>query len=186
MRPGRARAPRAHPPALAGAVDAARGRARRRARAGRRSRADRAGQRAPIRLLGDAVLRRRAWEVADELGWAGDLRRRVRRAHAAAGGRFVTLDAELARSVEGVVLTATIDALRTPDALRAVHRVTTKVRVPRACRSAFADRAPKLRPDVPPVETGRSRYARPSNSTSAGVGTTSCSARAVRIFRPPR
>jgi predicted nucleic acid-binding protein len=24
----------------------------------------------PIRLLGDAVLRRRAWEVADRLGWA--------------------------------------------------------------------------------------------------------------------
>src|SRR5213593_682961 len=27
-------------------------------------------RRMPIRLLGDAVLRRRAWEVADELGWA--------------------------------------------------------------------------------------------------------------------
>jgi len=26
--------------------------------------------RMPIRLLGDAVLRRRAWEVADQLGWA--------------------------------------------------------------------------------------------------------------------
>ena len=26
--------------------------------------------RLPIRLLGDAVLRRRAWEVADRLGWA--------------------------------------------------------------------------------------------------------------------
>src|SRR5438093_4789235 len=24
----------------------------------------------PIRLLGDAVLRRRAWKIADELGWA--------------------------------------------------------------------------------------------------------------------
>ena len=24
----------------------------------------------PMRLLGDAVLRRRAWEVADQLGWA--------------------------------------------------------------------------------------------------------------------
>src|SRR2546421_10987594 len=24
----------------------------------------------PIRLLGDAVLRRRAWEVAEQLGWA--------------------------------------------------------------------------------------------------------------------
>ncbi len=26
--------------------------------------------RMPIRLLGDAVLRRRAWEMADQLGWA--------------------------------------------------------------------------------------------------------------------
>src|SRR5215218_324584 len=41
----------------------------------------------PIRLLGDAVLRRRAWQLADRLGWGGDLRRRVRRAHSAAGGR---------------------------------------------------------------------------------------------------
>jgi predicted nucleic acid-binding protein len=26
--------------------------------------------RMPIRLLGDAVLRRRAWDLADQLGWA--------------------------------------------------------------------------------------------------------------------
>ena len=39
----------------------------------------------PIRLLGDAVLRRRAWELADQLGL--DLRRRVHRANAAAGRR---------------------------------------------------------------------------------------------------
>lgn len=26
--------------------------------------------RMPIRLLGDAVLRRRAWDIADQLGWA--------------------------------------------------------------------------------------------------------------------
>ena len=25
----------------------------------------------PIRLLGDAVLRRRAWDITDRLGWAG-------------------------------------------------------------------------------------------------------------------
>jgi hypothetical protein len=35
-----------------------------------------------LRLLGDAVLRRRAWEIADQL----DVRRRVHRAHAAASG----------------------------------------------------------------------------------------------------
>jgi len=43
-----------------------------------------------VRLLGDAVLRRRAWELADA---------------------FVTLDIELARSVEGIVATASIDSL---------------------------------------------------------------------------
>ena len=40
-----------------------------------------------------------------------DVRRRVRRTHAAAGRRLVTLDAELARTVEGIVAKATIDAL---------------------------------------------------------------------------
>ena len=40
-----------------------------------------------IRLLGDAVLQRRAWELADQLGMGIDLRRRVRRTHAAAGRR---------------------------------------------------------------------------------------------------
>ena len=40
-----------------------------------------------IRLLGDGVLRRRAWDVATKLGLGVDLRRRVRRAHDAAGRR---------------------------------------------------------------------------------------------------
>jgi hypothetical protein len=41
-----------------------------------------------------------------------DLRRRVHRAHALQADAFVTLDAKLARSVEGIVTTAPIDALR--------------------------------------------------------------------------
>lgn len=43
--------------------------------------------RLPIRLLGDAVLRRRAWDLAGSAGMGLDLRRRVRRNHTAAGGR---------------------------------------------------------------------------------------------------
>ena len=41
--------------------------------------------RMPIRLLGDAVLRRRAWELAGSARLVVDLRRRVRRTHAAPG-----------------------------------------------------------------------------------------------------
>ena len=68
--------------------------------------------RMPIRLLGDAVLRRRAWELADQLGWSSTYDAEyvaLTQLHADA---LVTLDAELARSVEGIVATASIDALR--------------------------------------------------------------------------
>jgi predicted nucleic acid-binding protein len=67
----------------------------------------------PIRLLGDAVLRRRAWEVADQLGWTETYDAEyVALTHLQADA-FVTLDAELARKVAEIVPTATIDALRT-------------------------------------------------------------------------
>ena len=65
-----------------------------------------------IRLLGDAVLRRRAWEVADQLGWAETFDAEYIALTQLQADAFVTLDAELARSVEGIVATATIDALR--------------------------------------------------------------------------
>jgi predicted nucleic acid-binding protein len=66
----------------------------------------------PIRLLGDAVLRRRAWEVADQLGWASTYQAEYVALTLLQADAFVTLDAELARSVEGIVATASIDALR--------------------------------------------------------------------------
>ena len=66
----------------------------------------------PIRLLGDAVLRRRAWEVADQLGWAGTYDAEYVALTLLQADAFVTLDAELARRVEDVVPTATIDAVR--------------------------------------------------------------------------
>jgi len=68
----------------------------------------------PIRLLGDAVLRRRAWEIADQLGWAETYDAEYVALTQLQADAFVTLDAELARRVEGIVPTATVEALRTP------------------------------------------------------------------------
>jgi predicted nucleic acid-binding protein len=68
--------------------------------------------RMPIRLLGDGVLRRRAWELADRLGWASTYNAEYVALTQLQADALVTLDAELARSVEGVVATASIDALR--------------------------------------------------------------------------
>jgi len=68
--------------------------------------------RMPIRLLGDAVLRRQAWKVADQLGWASTYDAEYIALTQLQADAFVTLDAELARSVEGIVATASIDALR--------------------------------------------------------------------------
>jgi indolepyruvate ferredoxin oxidoreductase alpha subunit len=66
----------------------------------------------PIRLLGDAVLRRRAWDLADRLGWASTYDAEYVALTQLQADAFVTLDKELARSVEGIVVTASIDALR--------------------------------------------------------------------------
>jgi predicted nucleic acid-binding protein len=76
-----------------------------------RERLQRVG-RMTIRLLGDAVLRRRAWEIADNLGWAETYTAEYIALTQLQGDAFVTLDAKLARRVKGIVETATIDALR--------------------------------------------------------------------------
>src|SRR5687768_9644910 len=65
----------------------------------------------PIRLLGDAVLRRRAWDLAEQLGWADTYDAEYVALTQLQADAFVTLDAELARGVEGIVATASIDAL---------------------------------------------------------------------------
>lgn len=65
----------------------------------------------PIRLLGDAVLRRRAWEIADRLGWAETFDAEYIALTLLQADALITLDEELARSVEGIVATASIDAL---------------------------------------------------------------------------
>jgi predicted nucleic acid-binding protein len=68
--------------------------------------------RMPIRLLGDAVLRRRAWAVADQLGWASTYNAEYIALTQLQADAFVTLDAQLAQSVQGIVAVASIDALR--------------------------------------------------------------------------
>jgi predicted nucleic acid-binding protein len=64
-----------------------------------------------IRLLGDAVLRRNAWQIADLLGWAETYDAEYLALTRLQADAFVTLDAELARRAEGIVPTATIEAL---------------------------------------------------------------------------
>jgi hypothetical protein len=66
----------------------------------------------PIRLLGDAVLWRRAWDLAEQLGQASTYDAEYVALTQLQADAFVTLDAELARSVEGIVATASIDPLR--------------------------------------------------------------------------
>jgi predicted nucleic acid-binding protein len=67
-----------------------------------------------IRLLGDAVLRRTAWRIADELGWAETYDAEYVALTQLQADAFVTLNAELARRVTGIVATAGVDALRKP------------------------------------------------------------------------
>jgi predicted nucleic acid-binding protein len=68
----------------------------------------------PMRLLGDAVLRRRAWRVADELGRPDTYDAEYVALTLLQADAFVTLDADLARRVEGIVRTASIDELTRP------------------------------------------------------------------------
>lgn len=67
--------------------------------------------RMPIRLLGDAVLRRPAWDVADRLGWASTYDAEYVALTLLQADAFITLDKQLARRVEGIVATASIGAL---------------------------------------------------------------------------
>lgn len=68
--------------------------------------------RLPIRLLGDAVLRRRAWEVADRLGWASTYDAEYVALAQLQADALVTVDADLARRVEGIISIASVEALR--------------------------------------------------------------------------
>lgn len=67
--------------------------------------------RMPIRLLGDAVLRRRAWDLAEQLGWASTYNAEYVALTQLQADALITLDPALAKSVKGIVATASIDAL---------------------------------------------------------------------------
>ena len=68
----------------------------------------------PMRLLGDAVLRRLAWKLADQLGWAETYDAEYLALTQLQADAFVTLDKELARRAKAVVPTATIAAIKSP------------------------------------------------------------------------
>jgi predicted nucleic acid-binding protein len=65
-----------------------------------------------IRLLGDAVLRRRAWAIAEQLRWPETYDAEYIALTQLQGDAFVTTDKELERRVEGIVATAPIEALQ--------------------------------------------------------------------------
>jgi predicted nucleic acid-binding protein len=66
-----------------------------------------------VRFLGDKVLQRTAWKVADQLGWETTNDAEFVALTQLQADIFVTSDDDLARNVSGLVETATVDALRT-------------------------------------------------------------------------
>ena len=67
-----------------------------------------------VRFLGDKVLQRTAWKVADELRWRTTFDAEFVALTQLQADVFITSDADLARAVSGLVETATIDALSRP------------------------------------------------------------------------
>jgi indolepyruvate ferredoxin oxidoreductase alpha subunit len=67
-----------------------------------------------VRFLGDNVLQRQAWKIADKLGWETTCDAEYVALTTLQADAFVTSDPDLARAVSALVETATVDALRTP------------------------------------------------------------------------
>jgi len=65
-----------------------------------------------VRFLGDKVLQRTAWRIADRLGWETTENAEFVALTQLQADAFVTSDLDLARAVSELVDTATIDALR--------------------------------------------------------------------------
>jgi predicted nucleic acid-binding protein len=64
-----------------------------------------------IRLLGDRVLQRVAWKVADQLGWTDTYDAEYIALTRLQADAFITLDGRLADSVKDLVTVAPIEAL---------------------------------------------------------------------------
>jgi predicted nucleic acid-binding protein len=65
-----------------------------------------------VRFLGDKVLQRTAWRVADELGWETTSDSEFVALTQLQADALVTSDRGLARAVSHLIQTATIEALR--------------------------------------------------------------------------
>jgi predicted nucleic acid-binding protein len=68
-----------------------------------------------IRYLGDAVLRRRAWEIADRMGWPSTYDAEYIALTQLQADAFITMDIQLAMQVTGLVPVATLDMLSLDD-----------------------------------------------------------------------
>ena len=68
-----------------------------------------------VRFLGDKVLQRTAWRLAEQLGWETTFDAEFVALTQLQADVFVTSNRDLARAVSGLVETATIGALRKPD-----------------------------------------------------------------------
>jgi predicted nucleic acid-binding protein len=66
-----------------------------------------------VRFLGDKVLQRTAWRVADQLGWETTFDAEFVALTQLQADALVTSDSELARAVSDLVETTPIEALRT-------------------------------------------------------------------------
>jgi indolepyruvate ferredoxin oxidoreductase alpha subunit len=66
-----------------------------------------------VRFLGDKVLQRTAWKVADQLGWETTFDAEYVALTQLQADAFVTSDRDLARAVSDLVQTASVDDLRT-------------------------------------------------------------------------
>ena len=66
-----------------------------------------------VRFLGDKVLQRTAWRIADQLGWETTSDAEFVALTRLQADVFVTSDRELARALSGVVETAGVEALET-------------------------------------------------------------------------
>src|SRR3954453_21421859 len=65
-----------------------------------------------VRFLGDKVLQRTAWKVADQLGWENTYEAEFVALTQLQADALITADGDLARAVAGLVEMATIDSLR--------------------------------------------------------------------------
>lgn len=66
-----------------------------------------------VRFLGDRVLQRQAWKVAEQLGWETTYDAEYVALTKLQADAFVTSDHALAEAVSGLVETVPVDALRT-------------------------------------------------------------------------